>query len=197
MEPIRIVTDDVFVRTPKWTDPDMVFRKVHSDIVQMPNTIHVPSILVEETIPWQNMVQFIRTETKYSRMEPQIHGLRHMDYSKCSEDVIREHIDYCVEFLTFKFHKIPTIWYPPWGLSNSTLEKIAEEFYLEIRIPDPEWDIEKVYKNLKEKKIELKDLYGKEITVKWWKRDESLREALTYVKELVCISSLPAEQTVI
>ena len=53
-----------------------------------------------------------------SELDIQVHGWTHRDYSKCTEQEVRDDLLRCREFIRWKFGVLPTRWYPPWNIDT-------------------------------------------------------------------------------
>lgn len=126
---IIIRDDDVLVRSRAFSDPFAQFRHVHELIKSAyPHFMHVPTVLINEIQEFPQCIEYIREETKAGFMQPQIHGLNHIDYGALPKQTVIEHMRECKEFFQKNFNIIPTQMATPWGADTPLLrEALAEE----------------------------------------------------------------------
>src|SRR5258706_3439570 len=180
---VRIRDDDVLLPSSRWAEPMRRFKGFHNLVCQdTEHFIHVPAILVTEIQDFPEAIELIKAETANGRMEPQLHGLKHIDYGALSFNEVMDHLDECFQF--FRGHQLPkpTIWYTPWGASQDHLHVSAEARNLRLvgtsgiihpgvardalnKHKNPEW------------------WQGREIFRHWWESVGALNEfVLTYKK---------------
>jgi len=163
--------DDVLLPSSSYPDAFGRFRQVHDWIRQAEGKIiHRPAILVTEIQAFPDCIEYIREKTKAGEMEPEIHGLEHIDYGKLTKTQVKEHLTICRDFILDKFEFNASRWYTPWGASQAHLHEVADN--MGITLVDCS-QINKmrgkhgVCQRLKEgTPIELFD--GQEIFTHWW-----------------------------
>lgn len=125
--------DDVLLPSSQWSDPFGRFKQVHEWIEGCPNFVHKPGILVSEIQDFPQCIEYIKDKIKSTnQMEPEIHGLRHIDYGKLQKEEVKEHLTKCVEWFVDTLNWTPMIWYTPWGASQPHLHEAANELNLKL-----------------------------------------------------------------
>ena len=182
---LRIRDDDVLVHSSQWPDPFARFRGFHNLVCQdVEHFIHVPAILVTEIQSFPASIEYIKEETTAGRMEPQIHGLKHIDYGKLSFNEVMDHLDECFQF--FRDHQLPkpTLFYTPWGATQEHLHGAAASRGL--RLVDTSGIIHpgQARDSLKDHPEHLDWWQGKEILRHWWQSTGALNEFIKTYKKL-------------
>jgi len=147
------------------------FKQIHEWTVGIPNLIHVPTILVTEIQGYPECIEYIKEETAQRRMQPEFHGMSHIDYKKLSKREIRNHLMQGRDFIRQQFNWEPTLWATPWGAESIYLKEAAEEqdFILQNCTTDV-ISIENATAGLKNGTLKLEDLDEKYIFFHFWKR---------------------------
>ena len=124
---IIIRDDDILVASRSYSDPTAQFRHVHELIKSAPNFLHVPTILVSEIQEFPTVIELIKEETANGFMQPECHGLHHIDYGKLSKEEVVEHLKICKDFMFNQFNVIPKKFYTPWGAFQPHIHEAAAE----------------------------------------------------------------------
>lgn len=184
MNKIRIRDDDVLIHSSQWPDPFKRFRGFHGVVCQdTEHFIHVPAILATEIRAFPEAIEFIQKETTAGRMEPQIHGLKHIDYGALSFNEVMDHLDECFQF--FRDHELPkpTLWYTPWGASQEHLHEAA--FARGLRLVDTSGIIHPgLARDLLNRLKNVEQWEGREIFRHWWESVGALDEFVKTYKQL-------------
>ena len=182
---IRIRDDDVLLPSSRWAEPMKRFRGFHNLVLQdQEHFIHVAAVLCTEIQQFPEIIELIRTETEAGRMEPQIHGLKHIDYGKLLRGEVVDHLESCMAYFSEWGFPMPTLWYTPWGASQPHLHEAAQMCGLKlidtsnVIHPGPARDY------LKQHPDELEVWQGKEIIRHWWESVGALNEFVTKYKAL-------------
>jgi len=130
---ITIRNDDVLLSSAaKHVNSFERFRLVHNIICQSTELIHVPTILTEEIQEFPEAIEFIKEETKKGRMQPELHGLRHIDYGSLSKQEVIEHLAQAYDWFIRTFGYRPLKWYTPWGASQEHLHEAVKPLKLQL-----------------------------------------------------------------
>lgn len=125
--------DDVLLPSSSYPDAFGRFRQVHEWIQRAEGKIiHRPAILVNDIKAFPDCISYIRELTQAGEMEPEIHGLEHIDYGKLSKAEVKEHLDICRDFILDEFGWNATAWYTPWGASQEHLHEVASREGLKL-----------------------------------------------------------------
>jgi peptidoglycan/xylan/chitin deacetylase (PgdA/CDA1 family) len=182
---IRIRDDDVLLHSTRWPDAFKRFKGFHNLVLQdQEHFIHVAAVLITEIQDYPEAIELIRNEAKEDRIEPQIHGLKHIDYGKLTMIEAIEHLQECqLAFEAWEFPQ-PTLWYTPWGATQPHLHESAKICGLTLidtsnaLHPGPSRDY------LKAHPTELDVWQGKEILRHWWESVGALDEFVTTYRDL-------------
>lgn len=82
--------------------------------------IHVAAILTTEIQEFPDAIDYIKEETAAGNLQPEVHGLQHINYEELTHKEIVEHLTEAKQFIVDTFNYTPTIWYSPWGAGAST-----------------------------------------------------------------------------
>ncbi len=179
---IRVRDDDVLINSSSWDNPLGRFQQVHEWCLRSPLVMHVPSILVTEIQQFPEAIDFIKAETKRRKMEPEIHGLSHIDYAKLPTAEVQDHLKTCKDWIYQNLDYTPTKWYTPWGANAKHLYEAAELEGLELI------DCSNILKmngrfgvvqNLKDGHDPIRFLLGKEIFMHWWEGGQRLNRIMS------------------
>lgn len=129
---IYVRDDDILLGSSEFDDPFKKFQQVHRWICGTTKLLHVPTILVTEIQEFPDCIAYIREETKEGRMQPEIHGFKHIDYGKLTKEEVIEHLNICKDFLYEEFDRIATKFYTPWGGNSSLLREASSECNLQL-----------------------------------------------------------------
>ena len=81
--PIRLRDDDVLVPSSSWGSPFERFKELHDWVAASNGTVvHVPTVLVKDICRFPECIDYMEHHTQMRTMEPEIHGLEHIDYSR-------------------------------------------------------------------------------------------------------------------
>lgn len=177
---IYVRDDDVMVASSSHKDPVGRFRGVHDTIVKA-GAMHRPSILIAEIQQFPDAIEFIKLETQAGRMQPQFHGLRHIDYGKLTSDQIKDHIQ-IGQLVFMKWGLDPfTRFYTPWGASSDTIMlACADENVLMV---DCDTDYYPATNVRRDPDASYKKYKDKEIMIHWWEGMGKLVDALDKTKQ--------------
>ncbi len=172
---IRIRDDDVILSSTEYVNkPGGAhgrFVGIHKLIIQNTDKfIHVPTVLVTEIQGYPQTIEYIKYEAGEGRMEPQIHGLQHIDYKPLSLSEVKDHMNECFDFFDKEWGITPTRWYTPWGANAPHLYEAAAEVNLELidcsNLLKPSKVRNDMIADLEAAREKYKDC---EIFMHWWK----------------------------
>lgn len=206
---IRIRDDDVLVTSSGRKGKEFErFRGFHNTVCSdLVHFVHIPAILVTEIQQFPDCIEYIKAETAAGRMEPEVHGLHHVDYAALP---IAEVVDQLLEakaWIHNQFNWLPTKWYSPHGAGadarGAHLKTAALSAGLELITCNPlikpsalVYDVRAAKGTDKETGLtvigpptmstqELLDKWeGREILRHWWEGHGALTEAITFFKGL-------------
>lgn len=188
---IRIRDDDVLIPSSGWSNGLGRLQQIHAWICEVPDVlIHVPTILITEIQQFPECIDFVRNEAAEGRMEPQVHGLKHIDYADLTPDEIKRDLSACISWIKEHLGVTPTMWYTPWGAGfddrGGHLPHAAEEVGLKIVGTRPE-EICKIrgqygVPRRLEDGASLSVFDGKEIFVHWWEGGARLKRIVEVAK---------------
>lgn len=181
---IRVRDDDVLIGSSSWDNSLGRFQQVHNWCLRSPLVIHVPSILVTEIQQFPEAIEYIKAETKRNKMEPQIHGLSHIDYAKLPIEEVKEHLKICKDWINNNMDYLPTKWYTPWGANAAHLYDAAQEEHLELIDCSNLLKLNGrfgVIQALKEGHDPIRFLLGKEIFMHWWEGGQRLNRVMSAI----------------
>lgn len=177
---VYVRDDDVMVGSSSFDDPVGRFRGVHGVIVAA-GAMHRPGILISEIQHFPDAIQFIQEETKQGRMDPQFHGLRHVDYGKLTGDQIRDHIQ-IGQFVFYQWGLPPfTRFYTPWGASADFISEACEAEG--VKMVDCTTDYHPARNVRRDKDASYEKYNDKEIMIHWWEGMGKLVDALAVTKK--------------
>jgi hypothetical protein len=103
------------------------FKRVDSLFMEYGIEHHI-AILCSRFEEHKELIDYIH---KHKHIIPQIHGWEHIDYTH-HHDKVKEHLKLCFDkFKELKFPK-PTIWFPPWNMTDDINNFLADEFGLKV-----------------------------------------------------------------
>jgi peptidoglycan/xylan/chitin deacetylase (PgdA/CDA1 family) len=176
---IYVRDDDVMVDSSRHKDPVGRFRGVHKLIVEA-GAMHRPGVLIAEIQQFPEAIEFIQYETEQGRMEPQFHGLRHVDYAKLTTTQTQDHLQ--IGQMVFKKWGLPrfTRFYTPWGANALHLEiACVDEDVLMVDCKKDWYPIQHVRKD---PEVCYEKYKGKELMMHWWEPLGKFVEALDKTK---------------
>lgn len=198
---LRIRDDDVLVRSSSWGDPFERFKELHEWIAETEGkVVHVPTVLVREIQEFPDCIAYIKEHTARGTMEPQLHGLTHIDYSRLAfpaeklpprgrvkhdgftaeeitwhERALKAHLGFSRGWMFDEFDQPPTKWYTPWGADNAYLRAAAAWAKLELVGTDNLFEISAACEMFRNG-ASLEDVEKRgEIMIHWWQRGERVR----------------------
>jgi len=204
---LKIRDDDVLVRSSSWGSPFDRFREIHDWIADVAGkVVHVPTILVSEIQEFPDCIAYIKEHTARGTMEPQLHGLEHIDYARLGlpkdrlpprgkvnhaafcEDEIKEHTRVVDEHLTTSVKWMedhlarPTRWYTPWGADNDYLQRCAGNAELQLVGTGNLFEISTACDMLRQG-ASFSDLEKRgEIFIHWWQRGTRVKRLCAAVR---------------
>ena len=206
---IRIRDDDVLVESSGRRGTEFARFKGFHNIVCLDERhfIHVPAILVTEIQAFPECIDFIRYETANGKMEPEVHGLHHIDYAALSMDEVTAHLIEAKQWIKDNLRWEPTIWYSPHGagadvrgahlsvaahdagLKLITCEKMIKPSALvydvrAVKGTDKETGLHPATPTMRLDELLIK-WEGKEILRHWWEGIGALTESIKFFKENV------------
>lgn len=165
---IYLRDDDVLVPSKSYDDPFKRFRQLHEWALHSKKLMHVPTLIISQLEEFPECVEYIRAETLAGRMQPELHGMFHVDYAKLSPQHVREHLAESIEWMEQHVGRSPEIWYTPWGQYTPDLILAAQQYGLQLRGVDREWALGKVTGRLREGRLTLADLEERDLFFHWW-----------------------------
>lgn len=181
---ISVRCDDALVHSSTYNDPVGRFRQVFSWTEDLPNFVFTPTVLVTEIQDYPDCINLIKQKTNEGSMDPQIHGLHHIDYGKLSEPEVREHLKVCKNWMFEQFGKVPSKWMTPWGASASHLHSAAAEENLTLVDCSNILPLEGRYgvvHRLKDGEP-ISNFEGKELFMHWWTKGARLARVCAVAK---------------
>jgi hypothetical protein len=129
---IFIRDDDVLLPSSGYEDPLKRFKQIHRWILECDRFMHRPTILVTEIQGFPKCIEYVKEETAEGRMDPQIHGLEHIDYGPLSNIEVASHLNQCLDWFAKNKLPRPKNWYTPWGASQPHLHEVSENMGLKL-----------------------------------------------------------------
>lgn len=194
---IGVRNDDILLGSSDWGNPFLRFKEIHEWVqeVTVYPVMHVPTILTTEIQEFPECIEFIKHETAEGRMDPQLHGVEHVDPGKYGYDVLMEKLKEARGWMEDNLEVSPTRWYTPWGAGEAvtTPEKLGQEWMwkaatkcgYELITCENYYKMngrDGVVQILKDGKDPIKYLHGREIFMHWWKRGERIRRILQAIE---------------
>lgn len=173
---ITVRDDDVLVHSSSHADPEARFVKVHEIIIRYGAT-HVPSILCGDIQDFPGTIKYIKAEMALGRMAPQLHGWRHVDYGKMTDQEVDADLGRCVEWFNNTLGQPPSIFYTPWGADSPKLRALAEKHSMKLVGVDGTTVPSHIRRD--PDKYLGRDV---EIFIHWWQGVNRLENALRIVK---------------
>lgn len=198
---LRIRDDDVLVRSSSWNNSFTHFKEIHEYIAGTEGKVmHVPAVLVSEIQEFPECIAYMKEQTALGTMEPEIHGYKHIDYSRLAlpldkvpprgriklenysddelsvqaQEVIR-HLSSCVQWITTEFGRAPTKWYTPWGADNKLLRDCAKIVGVELIGTENLFEIAAALEMLRNG-ASLEDIEKRgEVMIHWWQRGSRVK----------------------
>ena len=169
----------------------MRLQEIHRWIQEVKSypVMHRPTILTTEIQEHPECIEFVREEAAAGRMQPQLHGVEHVDYGKFTYEGLIEQLKIGKGWMEDNLNVTPTRWYTPWGageavgqewmwkasakagmelVSCSNINKLSGRYGMV--------QIAKEGHNLRT------FLEGKEIFMHWWERGERLHRVLKVIE---------------
>lgn len=187
---IYVRVDDVLLRRTTYEVATAEFVRLHN-IIEKYGYTHCPALLTNPLNEFPEVIEFIRYKTKQGKMEPQLHGSSHIDYSKLSVKEIQDDYKRCQEWFKTNIGVPFTKHYTPWGaggrrkdgtpmVNGTHIAPTANAMGIELvdmyRPIDPRHV-------LADPQVSWTKYSGKTLTIHWWFSPEILDKALTKLKE--------------
>ena len=184
---IYVRNDDVLIHSSSWTRPLMRMQQIHEWIQDVKNwpVMHRPGILTTEIQEHPECIEWIKEETLQRRMDPQLHGVEHVDYGKFTYDGLIEQLKIGKGWMEDNLTVTPTLWYTPWGAGEAVgqewMWKAAAQVDLQlvscakINKLNGRYGMVQIAKEGHDLR---KFLHEKEIFMHWWERGERLQRVL-------------------
>lgn len=181
---IQIRDDDVLLPSSSWDNPFGRFRQVHEWIIDCDKFMHIPAILTTEIQEFPECIEYIKTETRAGRMQPQLHGVEHIDYGAESQVEVELMLYQGSQWMIENLDVEPTRWFTPWGASQEHLWAAADNMQFELV------DCSQINKLQGRYGIcrRLEDghdpsfMEGKELFLHWWEGGARLKRIIESVK---------------
>ena len=184
---IYVRNDDILIHSSSWTRPLMRFQQIHEWIQDVENypVMHRPTILTTEIQEHPECIEWVKAETAAGRMDPQLHGVEHVDYGKFPYLQLIEQLKIGKGWMEDNLNVTPTRWYTPWGAGEA-----AGQEYMWKAATDVDMTLVScsrinklngrygMVQIAKEGHDLRKFLEGKEIFMHWWERGERLQRVL-------------------
>jgi hypothetical protein len=181
---IYIRDDDVLLPSSSYESPFGRFKQIHEWIEKDNRFIHKPAILVSEIQGFPECIEYIKDKIKNTeQMEPEIHGLHHIDYGKLTKEQVKGDLKYCQDWFDLHLGWKAVKFYTPWGASQPHLHEAAAELNLELVDTSKINKLEGRYgvvQRLKEGSSNF--LEGQEIFMHWWSGGSRLLRVIETVK---------------
>jgi hypothetical protein len=188
---IGVRDDDILLDSSDWGNPFLRFQEIHRWILAVKNypVMHVPTILTTEIQEYPECIEFIREETAQGRMDPQLHGVRHVDPGKFGYNGLIEQLKEGKGWMEDNLGVTPTRYYTPWGAGEANgqewMWKASTKCDLKMVTCEGYYKMSGrhgVVQMLKEGKDPRTFLEGKEIFMHWWQRGERLQRILLAIE---------------
>lgn len=102
------------------------FKKVH-ELFEQCNVVHTIALMAKDIEKAPDLIAFINSKN----IDVQLHCWDHIDLT-LNHDRVKEHLQQGIDCIKKQFNKTPTILYPPWNLTDSTVNSIAQELGLTV-----------------------------------------------------------------
>lgn len=150
------------------------FKFVHEQICRAPTKlIHCPAVLCQEIQAFPEAIKFIKTETAAGRMRPYLHCWDHTDWTKKSEEEIRNMLiasdNWFNENLGCDYH----VWATPWGASSSAALQAAKTLGVRLETTGDTINYKLAAKSVRATNS-VDCLNGKTVLMHWWEKGLSL-----------------------
>ena len=216
---IRLRDDDVLVPSSSWGSPFDRFKELHEWVAASNGTVvHVPTVLVKDVQRFSECIDYMERHTDLGTMEPQIHGLEHIDYSRLGlpankvpargkldlsqftpgeqtahQIAVLKHLDACMFWFQDNLGRLPTKWYTPWGADNALLRQVAEYKQLELVGTDKLFPIKEALNMLKSGSS-IADVEKRgEVFIHWWERGRRVQRLCVAAKHGSYLEALKQE----
>jgi len=80
-------------------------------------------------VPPQELVEYMKTEPHW---DIQLHGWSHDAYGEWEFDYIMRDISAAVHWFEITFERSPKIWFPPWNMISTNVERVADILGMEV-----------------------------------------------------------------
>jgi len=157
--------------------------------------VHVPTVLVKDICRFPECIDYMEHHTQMRTMEPEIHGLEHIDYSRLAlpkdkvpargrlnlamftpaeqtahQLAVLKHLDACLFWFRDNMGRMPIRWYTPWGADNPWLREVASYKNLELVGTDKLFPIKEAVSMLKSGASPADVEKRGEVFIHWWER---------------------------
>jgi len=192
---IRIRDDDVLVTSSSFRGKEFDrFRGFHNMVTEDPkHFIHVLAVLATEIQEFPECIAYIKEETAKGTMQPEVHGLHHIDYAGLPYAVVVSQLREAKDFIVSSFNYVPTIWYSPWGAGADARGEHLRPAALEaglnlvtcVGMIQPSklvHEIRALADTPEDKANLIMAWEGKEILRHWWEGSGALMESIQFFK---------------
>ena len=181
---IYVRDDDVLLSSSSYSTPFQRFKQIHEWIEKDSRFIHRPGILVSEIQGFPECIEYVKDKLKNTeQMQPEIHGLQHIDYGKLTKEEVKRQLVICQEWFLLNLEWTAARWYTPWGASQPHLHEAAAEVGLELVDTSKINKLEGRYGVVQRLKDGSPDfLEGQEIFMHWWSGGSRLLRVIETVK---------------
>lgn len=178
---LRIRDDDVLVNSSGFKDIPTRFKQYHSWFKPAyGKVLHVANILCYDIQQFPESIEFIKEEFKLGHLEPQIHGWRHDRYHLMSFTEVVDNLRRCQEWFATTFNTNASIFYTPWGASESHLWEAAATVGLELRDTSNTHKPGEMLSALRRPEMYTFDkLNEKEVLSHWWERGQRIERIIS------------------
>lgn len=188
---IYVRNDDILLSSSDWGNPFLRFKEIHEWILAVKKhpVMHIPTILTTEIQAYPECIEYIREETAQGRMQPQLHGVRHIDPGTFGYEGLMDQLKIGREWIQKNLGYTPTRYYTPWGAGEAVGQEwmwkaAAKCNFVMVTCSD----INKLngrfgmVQQLKDGHDPIKFLEGKEIFMHWWQRGQRLQRVLQAIE---------------
>lgn len=116
MTKLWIRNDDILVHSKQHAAREFSrFKYQHELICTSELLWHTPAILTTEIQDFPECIQYVKEEAAAGRMNPQLHGLNHIDYASLPKQHCKADLQQAIEWMQVNLNVTPTHWYTPFG----------------------------------------------------------------------------------
>ena len=188
---IYVRDDDVLIRSSDWGSSFSRFKQIHEWCLAVKSypVMHVPAILTEDIQRFPECVEYIKEETERERMDPQLHGVAHVDPDTFGYEGLIEQLKIGKGWMEDNLGVTPTRYYTPWGAGEADgqewMWKAATKCDLKLITCEGYNKLNGrhgMVQQLKDGHDPRTFLEGKEIFMHWWSRGERLQRVLQAIE---------------